>query len=124
MKKRLELQPEMTNVLALENSQAYRCRVVGYVLERSLLIIEITHQEESFYAIFPEVHYYGGIFLWQGATLRTASRDEQFEYMLEQSIVASVGMLYIFEGADCTVKVLGGEWIAIFEDLPDRFKSL
>ena len=122
MKRRLELQPEMNNVLALNKPQAYRCRVAGYLLDRSLMVIEAVNKEQLFYVVFPDVHYYDGTFLWQGATLRTASRDEQFDYMLKQSIVAALGILYIFDGVDCTVNLLGGDWIAIFDDLPDRFK--
>ena len=122
MKRRLELQPEMNNVLSLDKPEDYRCRVVGYLIDRSLLVIELSSPQESFYVIFPNVHFYGGTFLWQGASLRTASREEQFEYNLEQSVVSTVGMLYVFEGINCHVKLLGGDWIAIFDDLPDRFK--
>ena len=122
MKRRIELQPDMTNVLALEQPQQYRCRVVGYLLERSLMVVEVTLANEQFYVVFPDVHYYDGTFLWQGASLRIASREEQFDYMLEKSIVAALGMLFVFDGIDSTVNVLGGEWIAIFDELPDRFK--
>jgi hypothetical protein len=118
----MELQPNMYNVLALDEPQDHRCRVAGYLLEQSLMVVEVTHHQQQFYIIFPDVHYYGGTFLWQGASLRTASRDEQFEYMLDKSIVAAKGMLYVFEGIDCTVTLLGGDWIAIFDKLPDRFK--
>jgi hypothetical protein len=122
VKRRLELQPEMNNVLALDTPQEYRCRVVGYLLDRSLMVVEVINKKQLFYVVFPDVHYYDGTFLWQGATLRTASRDEQFNYMLDKSIVAALGMLYVFEGADCTVHLLSGDWIAIFDELPDRFK--
>ncbi len=122
MKRRLELQPEMKNVLALDNPQEYRCRVVGYLLDRSLLVSELTGKPKPFYVIFPDVHYYEGTFLWQGASLRTASREEQFDYMLKQSIVTALGMLYVFDGVDCTVNLFSGDWIATFDDLPNRFK--
>lgn len=122
MKRRIELQPEMKNVLALDKPQDYRCRIVGYLLDRSLMVVEVTRDPQQFYVIFPDVHYYDGTFLWQGASLRTASRDEQFDYMLDKSIVAALGLLYIFDGMDCTVNLLGGDWVAIFDDLPDRFK--
>ena len=122
MKRRIELQPEMNNVLALDNPQDYQCRVVGYLLDRSLLVVELTEKQKRFYVIFPDVRYYGGTFLWHGASLRTASREEQFEYMLNQLIVEALGMLYVFDGVNYTVNLLGGEWIAIFDDLPDRFK--
>lgn len=112
----------MDNVLALDKPQDYRCRIAGYLLDRSLMVVEIMDPQQQFYVVFPDVHYYDGTFLWQGASLRTASRDEQFEYMLDKSIVAALGMLYIFDGIGCTVNLLGGDWIATFDDLPDRFK--
>jgi len=122
VKRRIELQPDIDNALNLQDPQMYRCRVVGYLLERSLLVIEISKDTPLFYAVFPDVHHYDGTFLWQGAELRVADRDEQFEYMLDKSIVASLGMLFIFKGVDSQVHVLAGDWIAIFEELPDRFK--
>ena len=36
MKRRIEVQPDMDNVLGLKHPQSYQCRVVGYLLERSL----------------------------------------------------------------------------------------
>lgn len=122
MKRRLELEPDSDNILELNLAETYRCRVVGYLLERSLLVVEISKSIPLFYVVFPDVHYYDGTFLWQGAELRVATREEQFEYMLEKSVVAALGMLFIFEGVGCRVHVLAGEWIAIFDDLPDRFQ--
>lgn len=122
MKRRIELQPDIDNVLQLPNPQTYRCRVVGYLLERSLLVVEVADEIPLFYVVFPDVHHYDGTFLWQGAALRVADRDEQFDYMLDKSIVASLGMLFIFDGVDSQVHVMGGDWIAIFDELPDRFK--
>lgn len=122
MKRRIEVQPDMDNVLALQQPQAYRCRVVGYLQERSLLGIEVIHDDSEFYVVIPDVHYYDGSFLWQGAALRIASRDEQFEYMLNRSAVAAPGMLFVFDTADGTVHILGGDWVGTFDDIPDRFR--
>ena len=122
MKRRIELQPDMANVLELDDPAQYSCRVVGYMLERSLLVVEVANEPEKFYAVFQDVHHYDGSFLWQGADLRVATKDEQFEYMLDKSVVAAQSMMYIFDGKERVVKLLGGEWIAIFDDLPDRFK--
>lgn len=122
VKRRIELQPDIDNVLELKQPQNYRCRVVGYLLERSLLVVEVAEETPQFYVIFPDVHHYDGTFLWQGADLRVADRDEQFDYMLDKSIVASLGMLFIFKGVDSEIRIMGGDWIAIFDDLPDRFK--
>lgn len=122
MKRRIELQPDIDNALQLQHPQNYRCRVVGYLLERSLLVVEVTDDETLFYVVFPDVHHYDGTFLWQGADLRIADREAQFDYMLEKSIVAALGMLFIFNGIDSQVHVMGGDWIAIFDELPDRFK--
>ena len=121
MKRRLELQSGMNNILTLDNPKDYRCRVTGYLLERSLLVVEASHETQTFYVIFPEIQYFDGPFLWHGASLRTASRDEQFEYMLDKS-VATLGMLYIFDGRDAAIHLLCGDWIAIFDNLPARFK--
>ncbi len=122
MKKRIEIHPETDNILELEEAELFRCRVVGYLLERSLIVVEVSDKQKLFYVVFPDVHYYDGAFLWQGAKLRVASRDEQFEYMLDKLVVAALGLLLIFEGHDCKVHLLAGDWLAIFDDLPDRFK--
>ena len=122
MKKRIAIHPETDNILKLEHPGQFRCRVVGYLLERSLFVIEVTDKQKLFYVVLPDVHYYDGTFLWQGANLRAASRDEQFDYMLNKSVVAALGILLIFEGHDCVVRILAGDWIAIFDDLPERFK--
>ncbi|MCP4278316.1 MAG: hypothetical protein GY779_18390, partial [Gammaproteobacteria bacterium] len=55
-------------------------------------VVEVMDQQQQFYVVFPDVHYYDGTFLWQGASLRTASHDEQFEYMLDKSIVAALAV--------------------------------
>lgn len=122
MKRRIELQPDMDNVLGLKQPQSYQCRVVGYLLERSLMVIAVTHEKEKLYVVFPDVHYYDGSFLWQGASLRVASREEQFEYMLERSIVAALGMLFVFDSTDGNVHILGGEWIGVLDKIPNRFR--
>lgn len=122
MKRRIELQPDINNILTLQDPHTYRCRVVGYLLDRSLLVVEVTDNATLFYVVFPDVHYFDGTFLWQGADLRVADRDEQFDYMLDKSIVAALGMLFIFQGVDSQVHVMAGDWIAIFDELPDRFK--
>jgi len=122
VKRRIELQPDINNILTLQDPHTYRCRVVGYLLDRSLLVVEVTDNATLFYVVFPDVHYFDGTFLWQGADLRVADRDEQFDYMLDKSIVAALGMLFIFQGVDSQVHVMAGDWIAIFDELPDRFK--
>lgn len=122
MKKRIEIQPDTDNILELEEPERFRCRVAGYLLERSLIVIEVSDKQQLFYLVLPDVHYYDGTFLWQGASLRVASRDEQFEYMLAKSVVAALGVLLIFEGQDCKIYLLAGDWLAIFDDLPERFK--
>ena len=122
MKRRIELQPDMENVLELKNPKSYRCRVAGYLLERSLMVVEVAQDKKPFYVIFPDVCHYDGTFLWHGASLRVASRDEQFDYMLDRSIVAALGMMFVFDSTDGKINLLGGDWIAIFDELPERFK--
>lgn len=121
-KKRIALKPDMDNVMSLDNAEHYRCRVVGYLLERSLMVIEVSRNDEQFYAVVPDVYHYDGAFLWQGASLRIATREEQFDYMLDRVAPTSEGLLFIFDGVDGQVRLLGGDWLGIFEDLPDRFK--
>lgn len=122
MKRRIELHPNMNNVLELSEPGAYQCRVVGYLLERSLLVVKVARPQQEFFVVFPDVHHYNGTFLWQGALLRVASNEEHFDYMLDRSIVTALGLLFIFDSADGRINLLGGDWIAIFDELPDRFR--
>jgi hypothetical protein len=122
VKRRIELQADSDNILELKQPEQYRCRVVGYILERSLLVVEVAEAIPVFYVVFPEVHAYNGSFLWRGAELRVATQEEQFEYMLDKSVVMASGLLFEFKGEDHPVHILAGDWIAVFDDLPDRFK--
>lgn len=112
----------MDNVLEIDDASAYKCRVVGYLVKRSLLVVKVKSADTQYYVIFPDVHHFYGSFLWQGARLRVATRDEQFEFTLQNTVVDADGMLLIFEGVDATVHILGGEWIGIFPELPERFQ--
>lgn len=126
MEKTINLQPGASNILDLDFPHAYRCKVIGYYQQQSILLIQVMpdkdNPEEVFYVLFKDVYFFDGMLWWKGANLRVAAQEEHFNYMMERSLVATSQELCIFESGEHQVKLLAGAWIVILDELPERFK--
>ncbi len=108
-----------SNLLELENPQAYTCRVeyYGETSGEMTVLVDSRNEADSFTINFAGIFYFSGRLKWQDATLRLASDDEHHQFVRQIMPVASVsdvelanaakyGHLYIFEGSGFPIRIL------------------
>ncbi len=126
MSRTLVLEPGSYNVLDLDYPHVYHCKVIGYFHQQSILLIQVTPEKDSaldtFYVIFDDVVLFDGVLRWQGANLRVATSEEHFNFLMNRALVATSQELLIFEGGEQAVRLLASSWIAILDELPERFR--
>lgn len=125
MSRTIVLEPGKENVLQLTEPMDYHCRIAGFYGNHDILVVELrpnNAMRPTLYILFAGVYYYDGPTQWDGANLRAASTDENFDFMMNRALVSATQQLSLFGAKQGDVHIFAFPWCGVLDEMPERFR--
>jgi hypothetical protein len=108
----------LNNLLGLEAPHKYQCKVWGYVIGHSQMLLEVhpaSEYDNRFYLLFSDVLYFEGPMRWDNVNLRLGTNEEREAIYVRlygpklddiRLALEQTHHLYVFDGTGLPVRII------------------